>query len=153
MRLFNLACGIGGGIVELNDVLAGDFARIGDVYRDGNLFVLVRLAEFCAINECLPAYLPIDYVPLELGIRKTVSEGEHDIFVIPAIVAVCDILSITHRLVVAIADIYALFILDKVSVLSRAVERICIAVSKRGSVICGRICEVEAEVLPAGRFG
>ena len=147
VRLCDAALGVGRAVIELNGVLARHAARVGDLHLHGYLTVRVERAALCALGK-LPCevgvreavaegihdvgFIPV--VPLlgiELGLLLCVGR-ELAVIVYCLVRAVGKVvesvgsfarprrvaLGISARLPVAVARIYALFIVDIVAVIA-----------------------------------
>ena len=92
----------------------------------------------------------IDNFLFKFGIRFAVSEGINDVCLVPLLTVRislltdsgnCALIGIGTRLVIAVADVNALFVIDEVVRLVFSVHRITVAVNQT----------VVAEVIPGGR--
>ena len=87
VRFFYFAVGIRSAVIELNDFLARNFARVCHGYVDHDVAVLGELvrAEF--------------HIPVERSVRKAVAEGIYDVFIVPLpslFVASGFVIAVTH---------------------------------------------------------
>ena len=125
VRLFDAAVVIGRGVVHLHHIFTCNRAGVGHLYRCRYGAVLCkRAALFGALR---------DELPVERGIGEAVTEGIDDVSVVPVVpfgggsalqsflsrIVSLGALGVAARLPVAVADVYALFIVDKGKVGSR----------------------------------
>ena len=106
--LFDAAGGIFGGGIQLNYVLAGNVAVVGDAHGYG---VFGGLAHIRAVIE-----RAVDYFPAEIGIGEAVTEGELHHFVVGR--ALCgEITGVIGSFVPLIAEVYTLLIYHAVLII------------------------------------
>ena len=86
--------------IHLYDVFSLIRARI--LYGNGDLVTAVRF--YCDVF-----YRRAVRFPIESRIRKSEAEREHDVFVVPTVIAFFRFL-VSPRFVIAVADVYVLFV-------------------------------------------
>ena len=137
VRLFDAAFVIGRRVIQLNDVLAGTGAVVGDVHRHRNG---VGRGDIGAVGDAHLAGRPF-----KIGVRKAVAEGEHDVLFVPLVARVlrlCDV----SRFVVAVAHVHSLFVIHEAEPRRRAGAAVDVFVAAVRAV-------VEAEVPVCGVCG